>query len=331
MNNGTAQGQRGENGGHKKTARTKRATSPTTRRTGGGYVTMDVMEVQNQNQMSNELRVENENMEQPDQTLPTSSSLSLFSSSLLPPTNSWVGSPSSKLPFTFSRTANKHFTQKQQWPQYDGTKDLGCAFTHRPLFLKFQKQQLQAEHEEKNKNIVLRHKEMKQKQRGALAAAIAMTENNLPTEVDHEISLLFQQISNKLFIAWKDRRGQMMNYPSICNGLSSGKSKGRRSRNDQNDRDSSYLSETDLYSSLLAVGIELNGNEFVMFCRVLLPTNSNGEYKTSKVCDLLMSGRKLLAEEEKNDTNVKEANVDRGGTSKSRRPMSPHQGTVIDV
>ena len=37
----------------------------------------------------------------------------------------WLGSPSSKLPFTFSRTANALFKQLQQWPNYNAEKDDG--------------------------------------------------------------------------------------------------------------------------------------------------------------------------------------------------------------
>ena len=118
----------------------------------------------------------------------------------------WLGSPSPKLPFTFSRTANALFKQLQQWPNYNAEKDDGCTYTKTKLYKKFQRKQMAAEHAEATETIGRRHLEMRNKQRGALAAAVAMTERELPTAVDEEIKNIFIQISDKLYLAWKERR-----------------------------------------------------------------------------------------------------------------------------
>jgi hypothetical protein len=190
----------------------------------------------------------------------------------------WIGSPSSKLPFTFSRTANIHFKQKQMWPHYDAVEDAGCSFTKTKSYKRFHKKQMEEERKEKMGRIEGRHREMRKRQRGALSAAIAMTERELPNEVDDEIERSFFSISDKLFFSWKDRRGDMMKFPSICEGLAK----------------NGFVNESDMMASLHAVGIELTTAEFSIFCRVLYPKNSKGDYSCLKICDHVMSGRNLL-------------------------------------
>ena len=242
--------------------------SQRSRRTGGGYIVN-----------SNNLK---ESIEK-DIIVSSSSSTSLHKKN-----KKWIGSPSSKLPFTFSRTANKHFTQLQMWPQYDATKDVGCSYTHSKSFQKFQKSQVRAEYIEKTKNVIKRQNEMRRKQKGAFSAAVTMTESSLPTDVDDTITALFNSISSKLYIGWKDRRGQMMNYPNICRGLSKNKRRGGST--------DGYINDMDMYSSLLAIGVDLNDDEYTMLKRVLLPTNKHGHYSSSKVVELIMSGKTLIAE-----------------------------------
>ena len=203
----------------------------------------------------------------------------------------WIGSPSSKLPFTFSRTANIHFKQKQMWPHYDAVEDAGCSFTKTKSYKRFHKKQMEEERKEKMGRIEGRHREMRKRQRGALSAAIAMTERELPNEVDDEIERMFFSITDKLFFSWKDRRGEMMKFPSICEGLAK----------------NGFVNESDMMASLHAVGIELTTGEFSIFCRVLYPKNSKGDYSCLKICDHVMSGRNLLhgegdEEEEKEET-----------------------------
>ena len=129
---------------------------------------------------------------------------------------------------------------------------------------------------------------MRRKQKGAFSAAVTMTESSLPTDVDDTITALFNSISSKLYIGWKDRRGQMMNYPNICRGLSKNKRRGGST--------DGYINDMDMYSSLLAIGVDLNDDEYTMLKRVLLPTNKHGHYSSSKVVELIMSGKTLIAE-----------------------------------
>jgi hypothetical protein len=136
---------------------------------------------------------------------------------------------------------------------------------------------MEEERAEKMKLIEQRHCEMRKRQRGAMSAAVAMAERELPEEVDGEIELIFLGITEKLFHSWKDRRGQMMKFPSICEGLAK----------------NGFLNERDMVASLDAVGIELTTAEFSMFCRVLSPKNGNGDYSCLKICDVIMSGKKM--------------------------------------
>jgi len=269
------------------------ATNPHSQRTGGGYI----VGLNNGNEDSTD-RVEQDTSAVQQQQQQQQQNKKKKN-------EKWLGSPSSKLPFTFSRTANKHFTQLQMWPQYDATLDPGCSYTKSKLFQKFQRGYEAAEHEEKTKKIVQRHQEMRTKQKGAFSAAVAMTEHELPNEVDDHIATLFQQITSKLYSCWKNQRGQMMHYPSICHGLSS---------------KHGFLNQDDVYSSLLAVGVELTPSEYEMLLRVLLPTNKKGQYSTQKIVDLIMSGRTLLAEEDGEE-----------GGGEAVRPTSPHQGLVVNV
>ena len=152
-----------------------------------------------------------------------------------------------------------------------------------------------AEHAEATETIGRRHLEMRNKQRGALAAAVAMTERELPTAVDEEISNIFIQISDKLYLAWKERRGLMMNFTKICQGLSN---------------DNGFVTEQDLISSLNAVGIQFTRQEHGLFCNVLYPKNSHGEFNCAKICDLIMSGMSLLNSDNENE-NVNNEQVER--------------------
>ena len=80
----------------------------------------------------------------------------------------------------------------------------------------------------------------------------------------------------------------MMNYPNICRGLSNNKRRGGST--------DGYINDMDMYSSLLAIGVDLNDDEYTMLKRVLLPTNKHGHYSSSKVVELIMSGKTLIAE-----------------------------------
>ena len=205
----------------------------------------------------------------------------------------WVGSPSSRLPFTFSRTANRHFTQKQMWPQYDAAKDPGCAFTKTSQFRKWSKKQQRNEEREKLDVVDERHRQLRFKQRGALAAAVAMTEQELPNEIDDEVSRTFDKITEKIYAGWRDRRGLMMTFPDVIKGLHKSKQK-KNSRNVAQIEQASYISEKDLSSAMHCIGLEFSEEEFAMFCRLLYPRSSNGRYNSLKAIDLVMSGDTLL-------------------------------------
>ena len=206
----------------------------------------------------------------------------------------WVGSPSSRLPFTFSRTANRHFTQKQMWPQYDATKDPGCAFTKTLQFRKFSRKQERNREREILDVVDERHRKLRIKQRGALAAAVAMTEAELPTDVDDQVSRTFDQISEKIYTSWRDRRGLMMTFPDVIKGFQ--KSKHRRNiSNVTRIEQGSYISEEDLNSAMHCIGLKLSEEEFQMFCCLLYPKSRDGQYNCLKAIDLVMAGDNLLS------------------------------------
>ena len=200
----------------------------------------------------------------------------------------WIGSPSSTLPFTFSRTANLHFKNEQMWPSYDASKDAGCSFTQTSRFRKWSRKQLRHQEREISDVVDKRHHIMRVKQRGALAAAIAMTEAELPEQVDEDVAEKFDGITEKIYASWRDRRGLMMTFPQVIMGLDS--SKKRRLGEEMG----SYISEKDLSSAMQCVGLELSNDEFTMFCRLLYPKNRSGHFSCGKVIDLVMAGRTLL-------------------------------------
>ena len=78
----------------------------------------------------------------------------------------------------------------------------------------------------------------------------------------------------------------MMNFTKICQGLSN---------------DNGFVTEQDLISSLNAVGIQFTRQEHGLFCNVLYPKNSHGEFNCAKICDLIMSGMSLLNSDNENE------------------------------
>ena len=200
----------------------------------------------------------------------------------------WIGSPSSTLPFTFSRTANRHFRNEQMWPAYDASKDAGCSFTHTPQFRKWSRKQLRNQEREISEVVDKRHRIMRIKQRGALAAAVAMTEAELPKEVDDVVAGTFDGITEKIFASWRDRRGLMMSFPQVIMGLDSSKKRGLHGEL------GGYILEKDLNSAMQCVGLELSEEEFAMFCRLLYPKNRAGHYSCTKAIELVMAGHALL-------------------------------------
>eukprot|EP00946_MAST-07B_sp_MAST-7B-sp1_P000608 g608.t1 len=137
-----------------------------------------------------------------------------------------------------------------------------------------------------------RHRIMRIKQRGALAAAVAMTEAELPEEVDDVVEKNFDGISEKIFAGWRDRRGLMMTFPSVIKGLESTKKRPIRAR--RGGKKGKFISEKDLSSAMQCVGLDLSEEEFAMFCRLLYPKNQSGHFSSEKATELVMAGHALL-------------------------------------
>lgn len=122
---------------------------------------------------------------------------------------------------------------------------------------------------------------MQQKQRGALRAAVAMTEAELPNQVDEEVGALFLKIAEKLYQCWSKSPANMSSIASMLA--------------DADRRGSGFLSDRRIFSILGDIGLSFTIAERDMFLKLLLPKSSRGMYSIAKVSELVMHGRSIGA------------------------------------
>eukprot|EP00945_MAST-04E_sp_MAST-4E-sp1_P007350 g7350.t1 len=168
----------------------------------------------------------------------------------------WQGSPSSQLPFTFSRTSNKHFKNKQLWPQYDATRVKGISFTSTKSFKKFHRQQKRREQMERSSIVKVRQKAMQKKNKGPKLGKKYLSETEFVLEdflgndgIKHLSSFI-----QKLFNAWKLNRTRFDSLTSNCRGFDKKKT--------------GLLSSSDLKAALQNSGIDANGEEILLLASV---------------------------------------------------------------
>ena len=167
----------------------------------------------------------------------------------------WKGSPSSTLPFTYSRTANKHWRNKQMWPHYSAAADVNCAVTQTKRFKRFYAKQRKREVDEVKLKIAMRHAELRQKQRGALTAAIEMTQQRLPNKLDAELEALLTGIIGKLYAVWSQDPNSLYSLPSTFEAF--------------DKKETGLLPQGDIISALQMIGVYLEPNESQLLLSIL--------------------------------------------------------------
>ena len=135
----------------------------------------------------------------------------------------WVGSPSSELPFTFSRTANKHFKNLQLWPQYDATKDKNISFTNTRSFKKFYKGQVKRADVERSSIIKVRQQAMRLKNKSTSSSKFrslaGMEPFSLESLLGPDGAKTLSSVIQKTYNAWKSNRERFNTITGHCRGF----------------------------------------------------------------------------------------------------------------
>eukprot|EP00944_MAST-04C_sp_MAST-4C-sp1_P005411 g5411.t1 len=192
----------------------------------------------------------------------------------------WQGSPSSQLPFTFSRTANKHFKNKQLWPVYDASKVQGCSFTHTKKFKAFYTKQLQRQKLDKTMRIKLRQKEYLKKQKGQLVTNKSLgklDDFSLSTSLGPDGVKNLTSFIQKLFNAWQSNKERLNMLPESFRGFDIDNEGG--------------LPIEDIKSAFLSSGISLSKDELNLLSKV---ANSRSNVQRSKKSSQLIQYQPLL-------------------------------------